>query len=100
MREAVFTRVGARTLTFDPVSGIIYTMAPAGYYNPGKPVDANAFGVSYFPNVWCARARAPGGRRDGPRGGSASTGGVARSARGRYPNTLTVLAIAPPGPTA
>ena len=52
VREAVFTRPGARTLTFDPVTGTIYTMAPSGTYDPSQPVDPDAFGVAFFPNVW------------------------------------------------
>ena len=69
VREAIVTKQGARTLTFDPVSGVIYTMAPDGRYDPAQPYDVDAFGVSFFPNVW-------------------------------YPNSLEVIALAPPSPTA
>ena len=69
VREAIVTKPGARTLTFDPVSGVIYTMAPDGRYDPRQPYDPDAWGVSFFPNVW-------------------------------YSNTLEVIALAPPSPTA
>ena len=69
VREAIVTKQGARTLTFDPVSGVIYTMAPDGRYDPAQPYNPDAFGVAFFPNVW-------------------------------YPNTLEVIALAPPSPTA
>jgi len=54
VREAIETKIGARTLTFDPASGIIYTMAPNGRYDPSQPYNANAFGVAFFPNTWFA----------------------------------------------
>jgi hypothetical protein len=69
VREAIVTKPGARTLTFDPTSGTIYTAAPDGRFDPTKPFDADAWGVSFYPNVW-------------------------------FPNTLEVIALAPPSPTA
>jgi hypothetical protein len=69
VREAITTKPGARTLTFDPVSGVIYTLAPDGRYDPTRPFDADAWGVSFYNNVW-------------------------------FPNTLEVIALAPPSPTA
>lgn len=69
VREAITTKPGARTLTFDPLSGVIYTLAPDGRYDPTRPFDADAWGVSFYNNVW-------------------------------FPNTLEVIALAPPSPTA
>lgn len=45
VREAVFTKAGARTLAFDPASGAVYTAAPDGRFNPSAPVNEDLAGA-------------------------------------------------------
>lgn len=45
VREAVFTKPGARTLAFDPASGAIFTAAADGRFNPTASVNEDVGGA-------------------------------------------------------
>ena len=50
VREALFTKAGARTLAYDPQTGAVFTMAPDGRYNPALPVNADMAGGVFTAN--------------------------------------------------
>lgn len=52
VREAVFTKPGARTLAFDPASGAVFTAAPDGRFNPSTFVNEDLAGALHLVYHW------------------------------------------------
>ena len=52
VREVLFSGVGARTMTFDPATGTLFTATADGRYNPALPVDSDFLGTMFSANDW------------------------------------------------
>lgn len=53
--EAVATRAGCKTFALDPVTRILYTMAPAGSRNlRGNEISFAPDSEPFYPNAWQA----------------------------------------------